>query len=268
MLQWLRNKFYFHSQNLNERGRHLPDGSMWRHGRSWLHLNPSQSRRIVLGVEWAVWPRHKWLNIGLNLATHDDVFSISFAPWLFSLHLSLEYWPWHSWLSNKIKRRDERYGNGRSIGISYSEDHLSLKLWSDPMEHRSSDPKWWSRGWFMRDVIFGAAKYTTSVLSIERVVVPMPEGGYPASVAIEKCTWERPRWFTRTLIRSEIKPDTPIPFPGKGESEYDCGEDATHSLTCNATTGLDAALALTRSVMKSRIRYGSGWSYKPVVKAS
>lgn len=263
MLQRLRNKFHFHAQNLNERGQHLPYGSIWRHGRCWLNLNSGACHRVSWGLEWGFWPRHKWLNIALDLATHDQAFSIAFSPFLFSLHLHLEYWPLHSWLADRIKRSDEKYGNGRTIGISYMDDHLSLKLWSDPMEHRSKDPKWWYRSWFLRDVLFGRPKYDSSVLLTERVVVPMPEGGYPATVTIEKATWARPRWFTKTVIRAEIKPDIPIAFPGKGENSYDCGEDATHSMTCPATTSLDAVMALTKSVMRDRLRYGSGWSYTP-----
>jgi hypothetical protein len=63
-------------------------------------------------------------------------------------------------------------------------------------------------------------------------------------------------------IRAKITPDTPIPFPGKGENSWDCGEDATHSMTCNATNEQEAVAKLVASVLNDRYRHG-GKNWRP-----
>ena len=67
-----------------------------------------------------------------------------------------------------------------------------------------------------------------------------------------RCWWN----LTERVVRAEITPDTPIPHPGKGENSWDCGEDAIHSLTCQASTTHDAVGEIVKAVLRSRYRYG------------
>lgn len=51
-----------------------------------------------------------------------------------------------------------------------------------------------------------------------------------------------------------------IPVPGKGTSEYNCGEDAVFGFTCPADSLADATFRLANSVLETRKRYGGeGW---------
>lgn len=253
---------HFHSQNLNEKPGGGTLGSKFWNGRCWLHFG--KDSKYSIGLEWSfLQPR---LSIGLDLATHDHAVSWNFCVGLVNLYWHLDYWPLQRWLSNKIKRPDEKYGSGREIGFSIFDGAIAIDLWNDPMEHRGADPKWWHIYIWPKDIILGPAKYSERILRTSRVEVPMPEATYPATVQIQEATWKRPRWpWPLRRIRAEITPDKPIPFPGKGENSWDCGEDATHSMTCGATNEQGAVSALVKSVLDDRYRHG-GKMWRPSVK--
>lgn len=243
----------FHWQNLND----LPGrrkGSGIRHGRCW--LGPFE-------FEWSILHRPA-LRFNVGLAHYDCALSFGIGLifcsfWLVYRNSNLE-----RLISDRTRRKGEKYGNGREITVYWFEGGLWWAIWQDPIESRSRDP-WYVRmhHWNVKDILFGSAKYESLPLRTERVVVPMPEGGYPATVQINEDTWKRPRWpFARRMVRSELTPDTPIPHPGKGENSWDCGEDALYGQYGPHDTGLKAAVAACESVMRSRLNYGGGWNYK------
>lgn len=159
--------------------------------------------------------------------------------------------------------------SGRDIGFRIHDGALWLELWNDPMEWSSRDPKWWHYTIHPMDLIFGRMKHSDGIVFDKQdVLIPTPEGGYPATITMREEVWKRPRWFAKKLRRAhiEMKEGFAIPFPGKGESEWDCGEDATHSMCCVADSVLDGMIAMTRSVMQSRIRYG-GHNWVPQGRA-
>lgn len=241
---------HFHAQNLNDKsgGR---TGSILRYGRCWWHFN----ERSTIRLEW-----NFNLNgpaVGLELGHFDDAISFHVSAIIFSLWLTLEQFTLSRWISNKIKRPDQKYGNGRTIGFKWYEDRLWIDLWDDPMEHRSVDPSWWHITIVPVDILLGPTKCSNREIARHRVEIPMPEACYPATVVIQEWEWKRSRWpFPKRLIRSEITPDTPVPFPGKGENSWDCGEDATSSMTCCADTPLKAVVAMVKSVLEDRYRHG------------
>jgi len=245
-----------HWQNLNEKsGSRL--GSGIRHGRCW--MGPFE-------ICWRLFQRPGFmLSLGIGEGEHAMSAGVKFI--IFSLWISWSNFKVQSWLSMKTKRRSQKYGNGREIKVYWHEWGIWWTLWGDPDESQSKDP-WYVKmhHWDIREIIFGRSKYSSRPIKQERVVVPMPEGGYPALVKINEDTWRRPRWpFPRRMIRSELIPDKPIPFPGKGENSWDCGEDAMHSLYGPYDTSLKAAIAACESVMRDRLRYGAGWNYRPDV---
>lgn len=286
----------FHSQNLNERNGRVV-GSIARHGRCWLDFT-----KFGWHAEWTIMKKSS-PGFVIDLADYDDDaigghLSLGFIALYWGMkHPTLRRWM--EWLTSRESepnaidcctvcrhpKADGRHEslrmlyasdhhdfvpltywstNGRNIGIRWFDGTLWIDLWNDPMEHRSVDPKWWHISINPVDIIFGDTKYTETKLSTTRVVVPMPEGGYAATVDILESVWRRPRWpwAWRTMIRSTITPDIPIPFPGKGENAWDCGEDSTHSMTGPYETPFDAAIALGKSVMQDRVRHG-GWDWRP-----
>lgn len=246
----------FHSQNLNEK-KHGRTGWMLRHGRCWLSLGAFSFR-----LEWLI-PTH-FFCLGVEFADGDDAISFSFGCGLFVLFLGIGHSPLHRWLSKKIGGYE-----GREIKLTIHDGALWWSFWCPTMSWSSQTPRYRSGAFHPVDFLLGRAKYASRNIADERAVVPMPEGGYPASVKINEDTWKRPRWpFTKRIIRAEIRPDTPIPFPGKGENLYDCGEDASHSLYGCFDNTLDAVLGMSRSVMRSRLKYGGGWNYQPEKKTA
>lgn len=266
----------FHAQNLNEKS-HNRCGSMLRHGRCWLKLLRSEWR-----FEWSLF-RRSAPGLSLDLADCDD----DAIGGHLALGFAALYWGFQNrWLRRIMERLTSRDSkpreyeirdgggnlstgsywstNGRTIGVRWFEGSLWIDLWNDPMESRSVDPGWWHITITPLDTLLGRTRYKETPIADERVIVPMPEGGYAATVKIFESVWSRPRWpfAWRRMVRSEITPDVPIPFPGKGENSWDCGEDATHSMIGAYETGFDAAMALSRSVMRDRVRYG-GWNYQP-----
>jgi hypothetical protein len=245
---------HFHSQNLNEKNGIT--GAKWRHGRAWLGN---------LGWEWVLL---KWrpLRLELELATDDHAISASIAFFFFAFWIHLDNWNLHRKLSDLIKRKDERYGNGREVGFYFYEDAIVLNLWNDPMEHRYKDPRWWHIYIIVPDKIFGSRKHSERTLEEQRVEIPMPEGNYPGTVRLFESTWKRPRWpWPKKLIRADVTPDRPVPFPGKGENSWDCGEDAAHSMTCCQSTVVGAVAAFVKSVLEDRYRHG-GPHWRPETK--
>jgi len=215
-------------------------------------------------LEWVLF-KEAGFGAQIGLADYEHALSAHIKLLFFAL-----YWHWEncaveSWIREKTKRQGQRYGNGRTVGFGIHSGALWIDLWNDPMEHRSKDPRWWHLHFDPIDFLFGGTKYESRNIKSERAVIPMPEGGYPCTVTINEDTWLRPRWpfVWKRLIRSEIKPDTPIAHPGKGENSWDCDEDAMHSIYGPYNNTLDAVMEAAKSVMHDRLRYGGGWSYIP-----
>lgn len=258
----------YHSQNLTEDDK-KPAHTFW-HGRAWLRLESDAKRHPGLGLHWE-WGfgghTLKWPFAHIELSgsgMDDDDITLSVClPWVAMLYVCLQGIPnWEGpgrWVKSSTPPHDLWHRpEQRQIGWSIYEGTLCLDLWNNTMESSNTDPWWWKISINPADILLGRHKYTTRDLSTERVEVPMPEAPYPASVRIFESTWQRPRWpWPRRMVRAEITPDTPIPLPGKGENSWDQDDDATHSLTCHATTAQAAAETLRASVMRDRVRYGS-----------
>lgn len=242
-------RVYWHAQNLNEDRQGRVKGSILRHGRGWLHLRPSKAGLSrALGLSWQAPTR--FCHIKGEINGDENEISVAFAAGLFALWFHAEgFLPKRLWSVN------------RKTGISIHNSTAWFELWSDTSGWSSTDPKWQKFNFNPADFFLGRHVYKTEILRTERVLVPMPEGSYPATVNIEEATWTRPRWpFALRRIGSEITPDKPIPHPGKGENSWDCYDDATYSMSCGAKTATDAAAALATSVLRDRDRHGgAGW---------
>lgn len=244
----------FWSQNLNEKGKGVL-GSMWREGRCCLYLD--SEARTAFNFSWALWSSFHMVGIGLDLATHDNVFSVSLHLYKVHFWFSFEYWKWQNWLSDKIKRKDKKYGHGRSLGLEYYQGGIRLNLWQDPMEFRGVDPKWWGMHLDLPDFFLGCSKYAKTELSTEHTQISLPEGNYPSKIVFLSESWTRPRWpWPTTRVSAEITPKTPVPVPGKGENAWDCEDDAVHSMGTSASTVSEAVGKFTQSILRDRERYG------------
>lgn len=242
---------HFNYQNLNEK-RNGKKGWLLRHGRAWVGFGKEYGSTPKLRCEWSA-PTH-FFHIGFSFREpFEDTAQFHFACGLFAIWLTLEArWAW--------------LPQNRRCEISFHHWTIWVHPWSKAHEWTRSDP-WWVRGFSINlpDLFLGRAKHSEESFSTHEVVVPLPEGSYPATVRMFESTWKRPRWFARRLLRAEINVPSGIPHDGKGESSWDCGEDATYGLTCCADSKEDAIGKLVASVLTSRRKHGAARDLVPVL---
>lgn len=211
----------WHTQNLS-------DGRMatWRNGRGWygpFHAEWSAFRPsslLLAGVWWS----------GFKV----------YLRW-FSLYVSV---------GDSERERGE-------WGISWSDGVIRVTHpWVRRMEWRSADP-WWKKDISLRvvDWLIGRTRCETIKGESRAVVVPMPEGNYDATAHHETRIWRR-RWYWPTSRRDSVTLDIPngIPFAGKGENSWDCGDDGLFGI--GGDTEEDAIANAVKAVLRDRQKYG------------
>jgi hypothetical protein len=126
------------------------------------------------------------------------------------------------------------------------------------MEHRSVDPKWWNFVINFKDIFLGKKKHSLEILGEGEAQIDMPEGIYPATYKIEKRTWKRPRWFSKS--NTDIWFDIPagIPHEGKGENSWDMDMNATFGIGTDWGGNIhEAAKRIALRCLASRSKTGS-----------
>jgi hypothetical protein len=246
----------WHWQNLNDR-KDGSTGSGFKNGRAWLYFGVNS----VLGVQWVFRPYGIGADVTFGGGEHDFGSAFHFA--LFSLYIHGERVLPRRWIPNDY--------DGHGFGLLFYFDGCYLR-WSwneNPMEFRSRDA-WWRRGsFYVLDFLLGRHVYREGEPKSYRISVPMPEGSYTGTCVMRYDSWKRPRWFRKTVRRAHIDMDEgqQVPFPGKGENSWDCGQDGIFGMTCTARDVPDAISQVYASAMRSRERYG-GPNWKPELEAT
>jgi hypothetical protein len=184
----------YHHQNLSD-GK-LP---LWRAGRAWWWK---------FGWEWHLFRR--WGACGVAVGAKH--LSIRLPGFQFYLH-----------------GRDHDAWEPREFEVSVHDGCLWIEHpWiRGGGEWRSSDP-WWKKQIVLhvKDWLLGSVRYEKRDVESCEVFVPMPEGSYRATAKREVATWRR-RWYVPKQTRDSWWVDIHggIPFAGKGENSWDCGDD-------------------------------------------
>lgn len=238
-------KVWFHSQNLNEDRHGRPKGLPYE-GRCWLHSPLGEFQ-----FEWAL-STHSLA--AFHVQADGENGGLSFHTKLIPVSLFLT-------LPVPSKRWKKRFGysNANFIDLSLSrEDDVSLRwqFGGDTMSWSSKTPKWKHGNFSITDFVLGKREYAEGDQEVHRVKIPMPEGAYDATVALGVDRWERPRWFPLTIRRARVDVPLGIPFPGKGENSWDCGEDCSFGFTGPAENVEDAIGKQVASVLRNRRRNG------------
>lgn len=245
---------YQNLQEANETRRY------WSYGRVWFRRSGDWwSRRFgTLRIEWNIPCGHcGWgVTLGGGDAGRDCGFTVS-IPFLLTLYVTLE-----QAFAKRLFQWSVDQGESRSIGCYFHEWAFWYTIWVSPMASWSrSFPwcRWWRQGSIHFDDLFlGRTKCTRELLSDKiPIAIPMPEGNYAATAQHERMTWKRPRWFAMTRIYTNVDvPGGGVPFSGKGENSWDCGDDG---LCGYSVEGMSLAKAIghgVESVLESRKRYG------------
>lgn len=182
-----------------------------------------------------------------------------------------------SWLVNRLPQhyyRLPQWEDGKQVGFvegHYPEQReISLRihnwaiwwmLWMNDNEWRSTDPKWRRGSFHLDDFFLGQREYQEEAIGdCLDLHVTMLEGSYPVKVQRRRQTWWRKRWtgWPFRIVRESysIECETGIPFPGKGENSWDCGDDALHGTAFDVATPEEACELFGQTVIRYRRKNG------------
>jgi hypothetical protein len=170
--------------------------------------------------------------------------------YLFSFHIGIGGSPIR-WILSKLHGK-------RETSLRVFDWTIWWSVWQDPMYWSSGTPRWRSGNLCLSDLILGPRQYSELIISETEVQIPMPEGCYPANVRMVDASWSRSRWpFPYISRRAVVEVPGGIPFPGKGENAWDCGDDALFGYnTVRSENVGDAIGQVVSTVMDRRIKYG------------
>lgn len=99
--------------------------------------------------------------------------------------------------------------------------------------------RWWRRHARVKDRLLGKVEIVNTVLKVvEPVTVTLPEGPYPGKVTFFRERVKRPRWrVIRDDVYGKFESEVTMPWPGKGENSYDCGDDGSREFTAKVGPG-------------------------------
>lgn len=249
-------------EECQRKGKGVDQSNAWpKHGRVWLHWYNNQEQHNAIGVEWDLFSR----SFGLSLHVSDQALSdqaIIFGvriPFLLSLWFSLERAKWVRRLPG-IRYVPGGYSRGeRELSIHYSDGSIWWNLWVDPFAIARD---WRDHSFHLDCFFFGWPTYSESQRIATNTYLNMPEGKYPCVVELYTARWKRPRWpWPKTIQRANVIVEGGVPIPGKGDNDWDMGDDFLYDSTFPAKTVIQALAEVEQSVARTRIKYASeGWT--------
>jgi hypothetical protein len=250
-------RFYY--QNLNDKPN-KKQGSGILYGRFFWNLT-DKTNGAEIDMEWSI-ARHGVHSFGFSVGCCESAWHISIHLFpivnlYFTFRLGIPTPKYKSSITES--NGDPVYlPDDREFEIELRDWAFHLKIWSRGMDWRSKDP-WWIRGvsFHFDDFFLGKFVHSSELIEEKDILIPMPEGSYPAHIRMEYETWKRSRWLGKHIMRAHIDCPKGIPFEGKGENAWDCGEDATYGICCPAGNIEDAIGKLVTSVLRDRRKYGT-----------
>ena len=145
----------------------------------------------------------------------------------------------------------------REFTLSMSDWTIRFVPWGKSMEWVAADP-WWVRGVsFDFKGLLGRQTYVSeTVRDGIPIQIPMVEGAYTAVAKFERATWKRPLWFGHSRLYTSVDVPKGIPFQGKSENSWDCGDDGLYGYSVQGHDIEKAIAHGVESVLKSRRKYG------------
>lgn len=239
--------------------QNLDDGVLkryWSHGRMWLRrADWTHDRRCsAVRAEWVV-PAGRWhwsITVGGGDSGRDAGFCFT-IPFLLTLYVTVE-----DVFAMYAFGSDFDRGHDREIGISVHDRAIWWHFWVGTMASWSRKYpwcRWWRQGSFHFASLLGKETHRCEALKRDiPLLIPMPEGVYRAVAKIERRTWKRPLWFARVRVSVDVTIPKGIPFQGKGENSWDCGDDGLYGIGGDSIEG--AIRCAQEAVSRSRQRYG------------
>lgn len=259
-------KAWLHWQNLNEDRHGNVQGLPW-HGRAWLHVGNESAH-----VEWNVRSRACGASLSFERMGEKTVgghFALPPVAIYFGLELRAKRLLSRAaaWVAKRSADLGAKGGHsGSEVSIRVHGWGVFWSVFADTSGWVNGRPRWRDGAWWPLDTLFGRERHSTIPAGELAVIIPMPEGGYPATITLERATRKRPRWFAHHVDRADVRLTTPIPVPGKGESSWDCDEDAIHGMSLHASSFEEAIAAVVQGALRDRVRHGGSLTWQPEAK--
>jgi hypothetical protein len=254
---------HWYWQNLNDDDGRREPGKPWS-GRAWARLNSNECRSPGIRLEWHLGKYAGHLGASFDWGwgdSNDEIMLHVGIPYLASLYLTLEH-VIPEWLrpidyiippEQRHPGSDGKIWGSREIGVRVHDGSIWLSFWHE-----------WT-GWgphrqkviHVVDTLLGRGERGEKQLGIYDETLSLPEGDYPVTVQIVESSFTRPRWPWPTVdIFARVESERWIAFPGRGEAEWDMGDDATRSHSANTTIPTEAVESFRQWILDRRLRYG------------
>lgn len=258
-------------------------GKLWRYGRLYLnfperkHAGQGSAREMTfesepeLNLQWSLErkPTEAW-SLGAEIATmdgqDDEDLSVSLHVAHVGVYMNADKFRLTRWFANRFGGQEYPYARSLSVRLHHGAVHWCT--WMDDSSWSRSTPKWRQGHWSIERTFWPREVDVTPLDDLTRaVLVPMPEGAYPAVVTFERRVMRRGRlgsWLKPEVITTyTLEFDKAIPFPGKGENSWDCGDDGISSMSGPGETAAGAVGHAVAAVYRNRLAYGSSEVFTP-----
>lgn len=250
---------WFHSQNLNEDRN--GDVKGWPiEGRWWL----SSKNRTLHYFSWHLWSHFCGASIHTDKEDGGLAFHVAFPPialwWTLPIQAQklFENPFWARW--NEATggyKGSNRYTPFNLFNINIHDWSVHWDLLKFDWGWSKDMPKWMDGSFNIPDFFLGRTKFASELIAKHEVMIPMPEGSYPATVSFKRCVWKRPRWFSKVREDATIDIPSGIPHEGKGENSWDCGEDRLYGCGSSSTRLSDAIGDAVKAALRGREKYNA-----------
>jgi hypothetical protein len=168
-----------------------------------------------------------------------------------------------------------RLGEERRLGFRTYRDStgdvvVTWDLWSAEVLQERVTPKWRKGYVDVNRKVLGPWQRVEGESETADLLIPMPEGTYPATATVTRITRFRKRtpWRSTVSWSLDVKCPVGIPEPGNDDSDFYDGEDATYGVSTGLTYGhawkSEAIGTMVAAVMRDRIRHSSrGVDWRP-----
>jgi hypothetical protein len=194
-----------------------------------------------LNVRWHL-PNWQVLAVELDLGGIENALTLHAGVPLIELAVQLEEVP--QWIQSWLPE------NGRTLGIRIHHQAIWIDLFSEA--HIWTPRDWTKIVIHPLDFLLGCERATIEQVGEQPVEIHLDGRIYSGTARKRVYTWTRPRWFKKTRHDVDIRVEEGIPVPGKGESEWDCGED---SFSAGGTSTTDLSIGWDTLVFEAITRF-------------
>lgn len=244
-------------------------GSAFRSGRFFAYLT---GRGPAIRADWSFFNNLGWFEVALKFGGEDALVRVSIMlPFLVYCGIGFGVpRSWLSWWMIEDRVFALKIGYVHSIArvlfahADWAEDcgmtgyyrrqtpckYNSLQLWPGlEMVLRFPPIARW---------IFGKEAREKEILESKPIAFEMDGRRYEGTWTLERWHSERPfwPWQYRVSFASNIEVPAPPRFAGKGESSWDCGDDAIYGMGSRELTPAKATGEYIKRVLEYRERYG------------